>query len=122
MGPFHTNTAEGLLLARNLLRAQKKDMKQIIMITDGKPSAITMDDGQVYTNSGGMDRHILQKTFHEVAACRKAGKPAGILTGAEADSIHWLKEGYVFVAVGTDTAILARGADALLGRIRDGIG
>ncbi len=57
-----------------------------------------------------------------LASCKKAGKPAGILTGAEADSIHWLKEGYVFVAVGTDTAILARGADALLGRIRDGIG
>ncbi len=57
-----------------------------------------------------------------LAACSKAGKPAGILTGAEADSIHWLKEGYVFVAVGTDTAILARGADALLARIRDGIG
>jgi 4-hydroxy-2-oxoheptanedioate aldolase len=54
--------------------------------------------------------------------CRKAGKPAGILTGAEADSIHWLKEGYVFVAVGMDTGILARGADALLGRIKDGIG
>jgi Ca-activated chloride channel homolog len=73
VGPFHTNTAEGLLVARNLLRAQKKDMQQIIMITDGKPSAITMSDGQVYTNSGGMDRHILNKTFHEVAACRKAG-------------------------------------------------
>lgn len=56
-----------------------------------------------------------------LAKCKAAGKPAGILTGAEADSIHWLKEGYVFVAVGTDTAILARGADALLARIREGI-
>jgi len=56
-----------------------------------------------------------------LAKCRKAGKPAGILTAVEADSIHWLKEGYVFVAVGTDTAILARGADALLARIREGI-
>jgi Ca-activated chloride channel family protein len=73
VGPFHTNTAEGLLVARNLLRAQKKDMQQIIMITDGKPSAVTMENGQVYTNSGGMDRHILNQTFHEVAACRKAG-------------------------------------------------
>jgi Ca-activated chloride channel family protein len=73
VGPFHTNTAEALLVARNLLRAQKKDMQQIIMITDGKPSAVTMPDGQVYTNSGGMDRHILNQTFHEVAACRKAG-------------------------------------------------
>ncbi|UCH73947.1 MAG: HpcH/HpaI aldolase/citrate lyase family protein [Rhodospirillales bacterium] len=55
-----------------------------------------------------------------LAKCRKAGKPAGILTAVEADSIHWLREGYVFVAVGTDTAILARGADALLARIKEG--
>jgi len=73
VGPFHTNTAEGLMIARNILRAQKKDMQQIIMITDGKPSAITMPGGQIYKNSGGMDRTILNKTFHEVAACRKAG-------------------------------------------------
>jgi len=56
-----------------------------------------------------------------LAKCRQAGKPAGILTAVEADSIHWLKEGYVFVAVGTDTAILGRGADALLARIKEGI-
>ena len=73
VGPFHTNTAEGLLLARNLLRAQKKDMRQIIMITDGKPSAVTMPDGMIYKNSGGMDQHILQQTFREVSACRRAG-------------------------------------------------
>ena len=73
VGPFHTNTAEGLLLARNILRAQKKDMRQIIMITDGKPSAITMPDGQIYKNSGGMDQHILSETFREVSACRRAG-------------------------------------------------
>ncbi|RMH17496.1 MAG: VWA domain-containing protein [Gemmatimonadetes bacterium] len=73
VGPYHTNTAEGLLLARNLLRAQKKDMRQIIMITDGKPSAVTLPDGRVYTNSGGLDQVILQQTFREVAACRKAG-------------------------------------------------
>jgi len=73
VGPFHTNTAEGLLLARNILKAQKKDMRQIIMITDGKPSAITMPDGRIYKNSGGMDEHILQQTFREVSACRRAG-------------------------------------------------
>jgi Ca-activated chloride channel family protein len=73
VGPFHTNTAEGLQLARNILRAQKKDMQQIIMITDGKPSAVTLPNGQVYTNSGGMDQQILRQTFREVAACRKAG-------------------------------------------------
>ena len=73
VGPFHTNTAEGLLLARNILKAQKKDMRQIIMITDGKPSAITLPDGLIYKNSGGMDQHILQQTFREVSACRRAG-------------------------------------------------
>ena len=73
VGPFHTNTAEGLELARRLLRMQKKDMRQIIMITDGKPSAMTLPDGRVYTNSGGLDPHILKKTFREVAACRKGG-------------------------------------------------
>jgi Ca-activated chloride channel family protein len=73
VGPYHTNTAEGFELSRRILSSQKKDMCQIIMITDGKPSAVTLPDGRVYTNSGGLDAHILQKTFHEVAACRKAG-------------------------------------------------
>jgi Ca-activated chloride channel family protein len=73
VGPFHTNTAEGLELARRILRGQKKDMRQIIMITDGKPSAVTLPDGQVYKNSGALDSRILRETFREVAACRKAG-------------------------------------------------
>lgn len=73
VGPFHTNTAEGLKLARRLLLAQNKDMRQIVMITDGKPSALTMPNGQVYKNSMGLDAHVLRETFAEVAACRKAG-------------------------------------------------
>ncbi len=73
VGPYHTNTAEGLKLARRLLLAQKKDMRQIIMITDGKPSAMTLPNGQVYFNSMGLDPEILKRTFEEVAACRKSG-------------------------------------------------
>lgn len=73
VGPFHTNTAEGLKLARRLLMAQRKDMRQIVMITDGKPSAVTLPDGSVYKNSGGLDAYVLRETFQEVAACRKAG-------------------------------------------------
>jgi Ca-activated chloride channel family protein len=73
VGPFHTNTAEGIEVARRILAAQKKDMRQIIMITDGKPSAITLPDGRVYTNSGALDPMILKRTFQEVAACRKSG-------------------------------------------------
>jgi Ca-activated chloride channel family protein len=73
VGPFHTNTAEGLEMARRILTSQKQEMRQIIMITDGKPSAVTLPDGRVYTNSGGLDAHILRRTFQEVAACRKSG-------------------------------------------------
>jgi Ca-activated chloride channel family protein len=73
VGPYHTNTAEGLRLARRLLAAQKKDMKQIVMITDGKPSALTLPDGRVYVNSMGLDPRILQATYREVAICKRAG-------------------------------------------------
>lgn len=73
VGPFHTNTAEGLQVARRILRAQRKDMRQIVMITDGKPSAMTLPNGQVYVNSGAFDPMILARTFKEVSACRKSG-------------------------------------------------
>jgi Ca-activated chloride channel family protein len=73
VGPYHTNTAEGLKLSRRLLMAQKKDMRQIIMITDGKPSALTMPDGRIYVNSMGLDPKILKETYREVAICRRSG-------------------------------------------------
>ncbi|NCW46481.1 MAG: VWA domain-containing protein, partial [Gemmatimonadaceae bacterium] len=72
VGPYHTNTAEGLKLARRILLSQKKDMRQIIMITDGKPSALSMPDGQIYKNSMGLDGYVLAETLREVAACRKS--------------------------------------------------
>jgi Ca-activated chloride channel family protein len=73
VGPYHTNTAEGLKLARRLLMAQKKDMRQIVMITDGKPSALTLPDGRVYVNSMGLDPRILKATYREVSICRRSG-------------------------------------------------
>jgi Ca-activated chloride channel homolog len=73
VGPFHTNTADGLKLARRLLLAQNKDMRQIVMITDGKPSAVSLPDGRIYKNAMGLDPRVLRETFQEVAACRKAG-------------------------------------------------
>ena len=72
VGPYHTNTAEGLKLARRILLAQKKDMRQIIMITDGKPSALTLPDGRIYVNSMGLDPKILEATYREVANCRRS--------------------------------------------------
>jgi Ca-activated chloride channel family protein len=73
VGPYHTNTCEGLRLARRLLMAEKKDMRQIVMITDGKPSAITLPNGRIYKNAFGLDPMILEETYKEVATCRKAG-------------------------------------------------
>ena len=73
VGPYHTNTKEGLVLARRLLLAQKKDMRQIVMITDGKPSALTMPNGQIYKNSMGLDASVIAETLREVAHCRRAG-------------------------------------------------
>jgi len=73
VGPYYTNTREGLRLARRILDRQRKDMKQIIMITDGKPSALTQPDGRIYKNAFGLDPFIVAETCAEVAACRKSG-------------------------------------------------
>jgi Ca-activated chloride channel family protein len=108
VGPYHTNTAEGLRLARRILQAQRKDMKQIVMVTDGKPTACFIEAGaptslsagrrhpaganrtaskdardpqaampalqrRLYKNSMGGDPWVMEATFREVQACRKAG-------------------------------------------------
>jgi Ca-activated chloride channel homolog len=73
VGPYYTNTREGLRLARRLLERQQKDMRQIVMITDGKPSALTRSDGRIYRNAFGLDPFIVSETVAEVAACRNAG-------------------------------------------------
>jgi len=73
VGPYYTNTREGLRLSRRILDRQRKDMRQIIMITDGKPSALTQPDGRIYKNAFGLDPFIVAETCAEVAACRKSG-------------------------------------------------
>src|SRR5437870_11033589 len=102
VGPYHTNTAEGLRLSRRLLQAQRKDMNQIVMVTDGKPTACFIEgesigapasmravrrhpagagppataggsDRRLYKNSMGGDPWVMEATFREVQACRKAG-------------------------------------------------
>ncbi len=73
VGPHFTNTCEGLRLARRLLDRERKDMRQIVLITDGKPSALTLPDGRIYRNAFGLDPLIVAETFAEVARCRRAG-------------------------------------------------
>ncbi len=73
VGPYHTNTQEGLRLARRILTRQRKDMRQIVMITDGKPSAITLPDGRIYKNPMGLDPWVMKETLKEVGDCRRSG-------------------------------------------------
>ena len=73
VGPYYTNTREGLRVARRILERQRKDMRQIVMITDGKPSALTQPDGRIYKNPFGLDPIVIGETLSEVSACAKAG-------------------------------------------------
>ncbi|MBA3569602.1 MAG: hypothetical protein H0W28_09700 [Pyrinomonadaceae bacterium] len=95
VGPYHTNTAEGLRLSRRILQTQRKEMKQIVMVTDGKPTACFLEGSpaiarpsrrstkapaipsspgrRLYKNSMGGDPFVMDQTFKEVQACRKAG-------------------------------------------------
>jgi len=73
VGPYYTNTREGLRLAQRILQRQRKDMKQIVMITDGKPSALTLEDGRIYKNAFGLDPLVVSQTLEEVGKCKRAG-------------------------------------------------
>ncbi|MGB2628583.1 MAG: VWA domain-containing protein [Candidatus Acidiferrum sp.] len=73
VGPYYTNTREGLRLAQRILLRQRKDMRQIVMITDGKPSALTLDDGRIYKNAFGLDPFVVGETLQEVNKCKRAG-------------------------------------------------
>jgi Ca-activated chloride channel homolog len=72
VGPWHTNTREGLRVAQRVLARQRKDMKQIVMITDGKPSALTLPDGRIYKNPYGLDPLVVSETLEEVARCKRS--------------------------------------------------
>ena len=72
VGPFYTNTREGLRMAERILLRQRKDMRQIIMITDGKPSALTLEDGRIYKNAFGLDPFVVSETLEEVNKCKRA--------------------------------------------------
>jgi len=73
VGPYYTNTREGLRLAQRILLRERKDMRQIVMITDGKPSALTEENGRIYRNPFGLDPRVVALTLKEVANCRRQG-------------------------------------------------
>src|SRR5256886_2316213 len=73
VGPYYTNTRDGLILAQRLLNQERKDMRQIVMITDGKPSCLTLEDGRMYRNAFGLDPLVISRTLEEVNRCKKQG-------------------------------------------------
>ena len=73
VGPYYTNTRDGLILAQKLLAQERKDMRQIVMITDGKPSCLTLEDGRLYKNAYGLDPLVISRTLEEVSRCKKQG-------------------------------------------------
>lgn len=70
VGPYHTNTKQGLEVARHILQRRKYANKQIFMITDGKPSCM-FENGRLYKNSFGLDRRIVNKVLDEAVKCRR---------------------------------------------------
>ena len=75
VGPFHTNTRAGLRLARELLKKKRQANRQIFMLTDGKPSALTERNGDIYKNPFGLDARVVNKTLEEADQCRRVGIP-----------------------------------------------
>ena len=75
VGPYHTNTVAGLELAMDILRRKRNTNKQIFMITDGKPSCITLPSGESYKNSNGLDEMIVSKCLNKADQARKLRIP-----------------------------------------------
>jgi len=88
VGPFHTNTKAGLDLARQILHTKRQANKQIILITDGKPSAITQG-GRIYKNPFGLDPKIVNQTINSAVECRRQNI---VITTFMITSDTWLRQ------------------------------
>ena len=73
-GPFHTNTKAGIDLAQRILLSKRQINKQIVLITDGKPTAIHEGGGRIYKNpSWYLDPKIVSQTINSAVYCRRKG-------------------------------------------------
>lgn len=68
---YGTNLQHGLLLARKLL-AHQHGTKQIIVVTDGEPTAHIDPDGEVFFNYPPVPE-TLRRTMAEVVRCTRSG-------------------------------------------------
>ena len=106
VGPWHTNTAEALALAQSFLKRSPEPMKEAILITDGKPSAMTLPDGRVYKNAWGLDERIVAATLKEAARLRRMGASLHVfMLAEEPELVAFVRR---LVAVGRGRAVLTR--------------
>lgn len=71
-----TDIKEALRFSRQLLSSSKSASKQIILITDGEPTAVTLDrGGRLHSGWGSALLHerIVQETLKEVKRCTQCG-------------------------------------------------
>jgi 4-hydroxy-2-oxoheptanedioate aldolase len=63
---------------------------------------------------------VMPRIDDAISRIVKTGKAAGILADGEETARRWLALGALFVAVGSDVGLLARGAEALAAKFKDG--
>jgi len=80
------------------------------------PSDLSASLGHIGNPAHPEVQKALEGCVHRLKA---VGKPAGILSGNEEEVRRYIAWGYTFVAVGSDVALLGRGADALAKKYRD---
>ena len=70
-GPFHTNTCEALRRAADVLVKKRQPNKRVVMITDGKPTALFRGVGSgrelMINSSYGLDPEIVTATLNQAA-------------------------------------------------------
>ncbi len=93
VGPYHTNTVAGIQLAMDILKRKKNNNKQILMITDGKPSCLKLKDGSYYKNSNGLDPKIINKCYNMAKQAKKLKIPITTFMIARDSYLqHFVKE------------------------------
>ena len=72
-GPFHTNTCEVLRRAADILVKRRQPNKRVILITDGKPTALFTPKGLMINSSPGLDPRIVTATLNQAARFPRLG-------------------------------------------------
>jgi 4-hydroxy-2-oxoheptanedioate aldolase len=113
---YHTKAVDDICVLLQIESQQGLDNLEAIAETDGVdgvfigPADLGAALGYVANRN---DPAVIDAIKQANKRIRAIGKPTGILTADPVQGQMWLDEGFSFVAVGIDTVILAKGADAL---------